>query len=150
VVDPETTFSACFGKAFLPLHPAKYAELLGEKMKKHDVNVWLVNTGWTAGPFGVGHRMKLSHTRAMIKAALTGELTNVNYEEHPVFGLQMPTECPEVDAKILNPRNTWTDQAKYDRKANELAAAFVNNFKQFEEGTSQEILDAAPKVEVNV
>lgn len=149
VTEPQTTFSACFGKVFLPLHPAKYAEMLGEKMKSNKVNVWLVNTGWTGGAYGVGSRMKLSYTRAMITAALNGGLDNVGYETHPVFGLEMPTSCADVPAEILNPRNTWTDKAAYDAKSNELAAKFVKNFEQYAEGTSEEILAAAPKVAQN-
>ncbi len=150
VTEPQTTFSACFGKAFLPLHPGKYAELLGEKMKQNQVNVWLINTGWTGGPYGVGARMKLAYTRAMITAALNGELNKVNYIEHPVFGVQMPTTCPNVPDEILNPRNTWTDKSEYDTKANDLAAAFVKNFNQFSNGVSEEILAAAPKTVVIV
>lgn len=149
VTEPQTTFSACFGKVFLPLHPAKYAQMLGEKMKSSKVNVWLVNTGWTGGPYGVGSRMKLSYTRAMITAALNSELEKVSYEKHPVFGLEMPTTCPEVPSEILNPRNTWSDKSAYDAKANELAAKFVKNFEQYAEGTSEEILAAAPKVAQN-
>ncbi len=146
VTEPQTTFSACFGKVFLPLHPAKYAEMLGKKMKENKVNVWLVNTGWSGGAYGVGSRMKLSYTRAMITAALNGELEGVQYETHPVFGLQMPTTCPNVPVEILNPRNTWTDKALYDTKANDLAGKFVKNFEQYAEGASAEILAAAPKV----
>mgnify|MGYP000924402402 CR=1 FL=1 len=148
VTEPQTTFSACFGKVFLPLHPTQYAEMLGKKMKDNHVNVWLVNTGWTGGPYGVGSRMKLSYTRAMITAALNGELDQVTYEAHPVFGLQMPTSCPNVPAEILNPRNTWSDKAVYDAKANELAAAFVKNFAQYADGASEEIMAAAPKTTV--
>lgn len=149
VTEPQTTFSACFGKVFLPLHPAKYAEMLGEKMKSNKVNVWLVNTGWTGGAYGVGSRMKLSYTRAMITAALNGGLDNVGYETHPVFGLEMPTSCAEVPAEIFNPRNTWADKTAYDAKSNELAAKFIKNFEQYAEGTSEEILAAAPKVAQN-
>jgi phosphoenolpyruvate carboxykinase (ATP) len=144
VTEPQTTFSACFGKVFLPLHPAKYAEMLGKKMKEHQVNVWLVNTGWTGGAYGTGSRMKLSYTRAMITAALNGELASVEFEQHPVFGLQMPTTCPNVPSEILNPRNTWNSAADYDKKANELAQKFINNFEQYAEGVSPEILAAAP------
>lgn len=149
VTEPQLTFSACFGKAFLPLHPAKYAKLLGEKMEKNNVNVWLVNTGWSGGPYGVGSRMKLSYTRAMITAALDGSLAKQNFVEHPVFGLLMPIECDNVPSAILNPRNTWADQNNYDQKANELANAFINNFKQFEDIADAEILKALPKVVEN-
>lgn len=145
VTEPQTTFSACFGKVFLPLHPAKYAEMLGKKMKENKVNVWLVNTGWSGGAYGVGSRMKLSYTRAMITAALNGELDAIQYEKHPVFGLEMPTTCPNIPVEILNPRNTWSDKALYDTKANDLAGKFVKNFEQYAEGASAEILAAAPK-----
>jgi phosphoenolpyruvate carboxykinase (ATP) len=146
VTEPSATFSACFGKAFLPLHPGKYAELLGKKLKENpNVNVWLINTGWSGGAYGTGSRMKLSFTRAMITAALNGELNNVTFEQHPVFGYQMPTTCPNVPTEILNPRNTWADKDGYDAQANKLAAMFVKNFEQYASGVSQEILDAAPK-----
>jgi phosphoenolpyruvate carboxykinase (ATP) len=144
VTEPQTTFSACFGKVFLPLHPAKYAEMLGKKMKENQVNVWLVNTGWTGGAYGTGSRMKLSYTRAMITAALNGALAGVEFEQHPIFGLQMPTTCPNVPSEILNPRNTWGNAADYDKKANELAQKFIKNFEQYAEGISAEILAAAP------
>ena len=144
VTEPQTTFSACFGKVFLPLHPAKYAEMLGKKMKENQVNVWLVNTGWTGGAYGTGSRMKLSYTRAMITAALNGALASVEFEQHPIFGLQMPTTCPNVPSEILNPRNTWGNAADYDKKANELAQKFIKNFEQYAEGVSPEILAAAP------
>jgi phosphoenolpyruvate carboxykinase (ATP) len=144
VTEPQATFSACFGKAFLPLHPGKYAVLLGEKLKESGANVWLVNTGWTGGPYGVGSRMKLSYTRAMITAALRGELNGVGFENHPVFGLSMPSTCPNVPVEILNPRNTWADKAAYDQKANHLAELFVKNFAQYADGVTAEILSAAP------
>nr|WP_199159140.1 phosphoenolpyruvate carboxykinase (ATP) [Pedobacter sp. ASV2] len=131
ITEPQLTFSACFGKAFLPLHPAKYAELLGEKMQKHQVNVWLVNTGWSGGAYGVGQRMKLSYTRAMITAALSGSLNNVNYKEHDVFKLMMPETCPDVPSEILDPSATWANKEEYTVKAKELEAAFLENFKQF-------------------
>lgn len=149
VTEPQVTFSACFGKAFLPLHPTRYADLLGEKMKKHQVKVWLVNTGWSGGAYGEGQRMKLGYTRALITAVLNGELENAAYHEHPVFGLRMPQHCPGVPSEILNPRNTWPDKNKYDRKANELAKAFVDNFKQFGEITNEELGKSIPKVVEN-
>lgn len=149
ITEPQTTFSACFGKAFLPLHPTRYAELLGEKMKKHKVKVWLVNTGWSGGGYGEGQRMKLSYTRALISAVLEGKLDEVGYNEHPIFGLMMPENCPGVPSEILNPRNTWTDKIKYDRKTNELAKAFVQNFQQFEDFANEEMRKSLPKVVEN-
>ncbi|MFP5471010.1 MAG: phosphoenolpyruvate carboxykinase (ATP) [Bacteroidia bacterium] len=146
VTEPQTTFSACFGRAFLPLHPSKYAELLGKKMKENNVNVWLVNTGWSGGSYGVGERMKLKYTRAMITAALNGELEKVKYDALPVFELAIPTECKDVPKELLNPRETWKDKNAFDATLNKLAEAFNKNFAQYEEGTSQEILAAAPKV----
>jgi phosphoenolpyruvate carboxykinase (ATP) len=146
ITEPTTTFSACFGKAFLPLHPAKYAKLLGEKLENSDVKVWLINTGWTGGSYGTGTRMKLSNTRATITAALTGQLDNVTFEKLPVFDLEFPTSCPGVPAEILNPRTTWKDQANYDKTASNLAEQFVKNFDQYASETSADILAAAPKL----
>ena len=150
ITEPVTAFSACFGAPFLPLHPTKYAEMLGEKMDSTDVNVWLVNTGWTGGPYGVGNRMKLSYTRAMITAALNGDLNKVNYQTHPVFGLKMPVSCPNVPHDVLNPVNTWDDKASYEEKAYDLADEFNKNFKKFEDKANQTILDSAPKSKVLV
>lgn len=150
VTEPQATFSACFGRVFLPLHPGKYAEMLGEKLKANpNINVWLINTGWTGGAYGTGSRMKLAYTRAMITAALNGELNNVTFEQHPVFGYQMPTSCPNAPSELLNPRNTWTDKSAYDAQANKLANMFVKNFEQYAAGVSKEILDAAPKATQN-
>jgi phosphoenolpyruvate carboxykinase (ATP) len=149
ITEPTLTFSACFGKVFLPLHPTKYAELLGKKLKENNVNVWLVNTGWSGGAFGVGSRMKLSYTRSMITAALTGKLNSIKYETLPVFGLEMPTECPDVPAEILNPRKTWKDKEAYDATANKLATSFNKNFEQYASAANEEILAAAPKAAVN-
>jgi len=146
VTEPKTTFSACFGAPFLPLHPGKYAAMLGEKMRKHEVNVWMINTGWSGGPYGIGNRMKLSYTRAMITAALEGKLDNVGYETHPVFGMEMPLSCPGVPPEILNPRSTWADKTAYDAKAKDLAIQFVQNFEKYASGVSEEILQAAPKI----
>ncbi len=147
VTEPKLTFSACFGAPFLPLHPGQYADMLGKKMTEHNVNVWMVNTGWSGGPYGVGSRMKLSYTRAMITAALNGDLNNVKFEQHPVFGMMMPKSCPNVPDEILNPRNTWEDKAAYDAKANDLAKQFVKNFEKYASGVSEEILAAAPKAQ---
>lgn len=145
VTEPKSTFSACFGAPFLPLHPGKYAGMLGEKMKKNEVNVWMINTGWSGGPYGVGNRMKLSYTRAMITAALEGKLDAVGYEAHPVFGMMMPQTCPGVPSEILNPRSTWADTAAYDEKSKDLANQFVQNFAKYASGVTEEILAAAPK-----
>lgn len=131
VTEPQTTFSTCFGAPFLPLHPSKYAELLKDKISKHGSKVWLVNTGWTGGPYGVGHRMSLKHTRALLNAALDGSLSNVEFESDSVFGLSIPKSCEGVPGEILNPRNTWSDAAAYDAKAHHLNELFQNNFKKF-------------------
>jgi phosphoenolpyruvate carboxykinase (ATP) len=148
VKEPMPTFSACFGFAFLPLHPTKYAEMLGKRMKEHKANVWLVNTGWTGGPYGIGARMKLPYTRSIITAVLNGELDNASFAKDPIFGLEIPQSVPNVPTEILTPRNTWSDKNAYDSKANELADAFNSNFKKFADQASQEILDAAPKASV--
>jgi len=149
VTEPQTTFSACFGRAFLPLHPAKYAELLGKKMKEHNVSVWLINTGWSGGSYGIGSRIKLKFTRAMITAALTGQLDKIKFQTLPVFNFSVPESCPDVPSEILNPRNTWADKEDYDSTLNKLAGQFVKNFSQYENGCSSEILAAAPKTQVN-
>lgn len=146
VTEPKSTFSACFGAPFLPLHPGRYAAMLGEKLKKHRVNVWLVNTGWTGGAYGSGSRIKLAYTRAMISAALDGKLDAVAYETHPVFGVAVPTSCPGVPAEILNPRNTWADGEAYDKAAVQLAQQFVNNFQKYASGVTKEVLAAGPKI----
>ncbi len=145
VTEPKSTFSACFGAPFLPLHPGQYAKMLGEKMQQHKVNVWMINTGWTGGPYGTGNRMKLKFTRAMITAALEGKLESAEFEIHPVFGMAIPTTCPGVPDELLNPRNTWEDKAAYDEKAKYLAGLFVRNFEKYADGVSAEILAAAPK-----
>jgi len=146
VTEPQTAFSACFGAPFLPLHPAKYAEMLGKKMDEGNVNVWLVNTGWSGGEYGTGSRIKLSYTRAMITAALEGKLNDVDYSCHEVFGLNFPSRCEGVPNEILNPRNTWADKNSYDEKAKDLAEKFIKNFEQFEEYASAEIMSASPEV----
>lgn len=149
IVEPVTTFSACFGAPFMPLHPTVYAEMLSKKMQASGVNVWLVNTGWTGGPYGVGSRMKLKYTRAMISEALNGNLDNVEFKTHSVFGLAMPTTCPNVPDEVLDPRSTWEDKAAYDKKAAELASKFNKNFEQFAEYANEEIMAGAPTVEAN-
>jgi phosphoenolpyruvate carboxykinase (ATP) len=145
VTEPQATFSACFGKAFLPLHPTKYAELLGKKLDAHKVNVWLVNTGWCGGPYGIGSRIKLAYTRALITAALNGDLDSVEYLSSPVFGLNTPKSCPNVPSDILYPRNVWPDKDMFDEKANVLANLFIKNFEQFADFANDEIKSAAPK-----
>lgn len=144
ITEPKLTFSACFGAAFLPLHPTEYATLFGDKMEKYDTNVWLINTGWTGGPYGIGSRMKLSYTRAMITAALEGKLNDVEFKTHQVFGVQVPQTCPSVPTEVLNPRTTWSDPSEYDKQAHELALAFVKNFNQFMSFASDDILKGAP------
>ena len=146
ITDPVVAFSACFGAPFMPLHPTVYAEMLSEKMRKSGVNVWLVNTGWSGGPYGVGERMSLKYTRAMITAALNGELDNQEYETHEVFGLAMPKACPNVPDEVLNPKNTWKDKKEYDKTAQKLAKKFNDNFAKFSDYANEEILAGAPKV----
>jgi phosphoenolpyruvate carboxykinase (ATP) len=148
ITEPTTTFSACFGKAFLPLHPTKYAELLGDKLKKHKVNVWLLNTGWVGGSYGVGNRIKLSYTRALITAALNGKLDSVEYGKTNYFGLAFPKACDGVPAELLDPRNSWKDKNAYDEKAKNLAEQFIKNFSQYASAANSEIMAAAPKIEV--
>jgi len=150
ITEPKTVFSACFGAPFLPLHPTKYADMLGEKMKQNDVRIWLVNTGWSGGAYGTGERIKLKFTRAMITAALNGELDNVLYDEHRVFGLKFPTTCPNVPNEMLNARKSWKSEDAYMAQAEILAKAFVDNFAKYKEGASEEIVAAAPKVGVKV
>ena len=145
ITEPQTTFSACFGAPFMPLHPTKYAEMLGEKITSLNVNVWLINTGWSGGEYGVGERISLKYTRAMITAILNNELKNIEYIKHQVFGLSMPLSCPNVPDEILSPINTWGSQQEYLDKANELADAFNKNFEQFAKIANDEILTAAPK-----
>ncbi len=131
ITEPQATFSPCFGGPFMPLHPQTYAKLLGEKIKNHNVDVWLINTGWSGGPYGTGNRMKLPLTRAMVKAALNGSLKNIETKKDPVFGVAIPVSCPGVPAEILQPKNTWKDSAAYDKKAKELQNMFEKNFKEY-------------------
>ncbi|GAA3994572.1 phosphoenolpyruvate carboxykinase (ATP) [Hymenobacter fastidiosus] len=147
ITEPQTTFSACFGAVFLPLHPTKYAEMLGQKMDENpDVNVWLINTGWSGGAYGVGSRMKLGYTRAMITAALNGELNDVTFTKHPIFGVEVPASVPNVPTDILDPRNTWADKEAYDKTASSLADKFVTNFRKYADFANEEILAGAPKM----
>jgi len=146
VTEPTATFSACFGAAFMVWHPSKYAELLAEKMEKHGASAWLVNTGWTGGAHGVGSRMSLPHTRAIINAIHDGSLNDVEYVVDPRFGLAVPTSCPGVPSEILTPKNTWADKDAYDAQALKLAKLFNENFKKYEEGSSDEIIAAGPSI----
>jgi phosphoenolpyruvate carboxykinase (ATP) len=150
ITEPTTTFSACFGAPFMPLHPTKYAEMLSRKMRDAGVNVWLVNTGWSGGAYGTGQRMSLKYTRALITAALNGELDHVEYKTHEVFGVTYPQSCPGVPSEILNPRNTWADKDAYDHQANDLAASFLKNFEKFSQYANDEIMAGAPKARLAV
>jgi phosphoenolpyruvate carboxykinase (ATP) len=144
VNEPKAVFSACFGSPFMARHPAVYAELLGEKVDLHNVNCWLVNTGWTGGPYGIGNRMKIEWTRALLNSALEGKLENANFKTHPVFKIDMPTEVPGVPSDVLDPRETWVNKSDYDQSADRLAVLFSENFAQFEELTSKAICKAGP------
>ncbi len=145
VKEPEATFSPCFGGPFMVWHPAKYAELLAAKMKKHGARAWLVNTGWSGGAYGVGSRMKLSYTRAIVDAIHSGELAKVETKKDAVFGFEVPTSCPGVPNELLWPKNTWSDKGAYDETASKLASLFSENFKKFAEGASAETKAAGPK-----
>lgn len=145
ITEPQATFSACFGAPFLPLHPTKYATMLGEKMDQHEVKVWLVNTGWVGGAYGVGHRISLKYTRAMITAAQNGELQNVEFEKLDGFDLAIPKSCSKVPSKILNPKANWIDEHQYDLQAQDLIKRFQKNFLQFNNQTSHSIAQAGPK-----
>jgi phosphoenolpyruvate carboxykinase (ATP) len=148
VVEPQPSFSACFGAPFMPLHPAEYADMLSKKMQEAGVNVWLVNTGWTGGPYGIGTRMKLKYTRAMINAALNGDLGFYNYDDyhiHSVFGVAQPRTCPGVPTEVLSPRATWNDDDAYYKMAFKLSNAFRENFKKFESYASEEIRRGGPQ-----
>lgn len=145
VTKPEPVFSACFGAPFLPLHPTKYAEMLGKKMEEHEVKIWMINTGWTGGEYGIGQRIKLKHTRAMITAALDGKLDHVGYRTHSIFGAEIPLTCPNVPSAILSPRETWKNDEAFYKKANDLAGRFIQNFKKFEEFANEEIMVGGPK-----
>ncbi|NOT63679.1 MAG: phosphoenolpyruvate carboxykinase [Acidobacteria bacterium] len=145
--EPSATFSTCFGAPFMVHHPGVYAELLRERIAKHNATCWLVNTGWSGGPYGEGQRMKIAYTRAMVRAALDGSLNQVATEADPIFGVHVPVSCPGVPNEVLKPRNTWRDAAAYDAKANHLAGLFQKNFKQFEAGVSDAVKAAGPKTE---
>jgi phosphoenolpyruvate carboxykinase (ATP) len=144
--EPEITFSACFGGPFMVHHPYKYAELLKNKIQRYGVTCWLVNTGWVGGPYGIGKRISIKYTRALLNAALNGKLDKVKFAKDPIFGFEVPTECPDVPAEVLNPASSWGDKKEYDRRYKDLAMRFKQNFGKFEEGTPREVLEAGPKI----
>jgi phosphoenolpyruvate carboxykinase (ATP) len=146
VKEPQATFSTCFGAPFMPLHPTVYSKLLTKNIGDHGTRVWLMNTGYTGGPYGVGKRMSIQHTRALLNAALDGKLDAAGYRKDPIFGFEIPTDAPGVPASVLNPRDTWADKAAYDEKAKGLARLFTENFKQFADQASPDVLAAGPKV----
>jgi phosphoenolpyruvate carboxykinase (ATP) len=145
VTEPQATFSTCFGAPFMVLHPGTYADLLGRKIQEHEADCWLVNTGWSGGPYGEGQRMKIKYTRAMIRAILNGSLARVETRPDPVFGVHVPVSCPDVPSEVLSPRGTWNDPAAYDLKAQDLARRFNENFRKYEAGVSEDVRAAAPK-----
>ena len=145
VTEPQATFSACFGAPFLPLPPGQYAEMLGQRLAQHQAQCWLINTGWTGGAYGEGERMSLAHTRSIVRAALDGSLAGVSTRTDPVFGVEVPTEVPNVPSDVLTPRNTWADPAAYDSQANKLATMFRENFAKFAEQVSAGVREAEPK-----
>ncbi|NOR12651.1 MAG: phosphoenolpyruvate carboxykinase (ATP), partial [Candidatus Aminicenantes bacterium] len=144
--EPQATFSACFGAPFMALHPYAYAQLLREKILRHNVKCWLVNTGWVGGPYGIGNRIQLKYTRQMVKAAIDGTLEKSSFVEEKVFGLKIPEECQDVPKEILNPVQAWKNQNEYMEKAKELAKKFRENFQQFEKNCKPETLEAGPKI----
>ncbi|HET9417287.1 MAG TPA: phosphoenolpyruvate carboxykinase (ATP), partial [Candidatus Limnocylindria bacterium] len=150
VTEPKATFSAGFGAPFLPRHPGEYARMLAQRLERFDVPVWLVNTGWTGGPYGTGERMRIDHTRTMVRAALSGALADVEYDLDPIFRVEVPRSVPGIPDDILNPRSTWVDPEAYDAKAQELAAMFVENFAVYADGVDPEVRDAGPLVDPGV
>jgi phosphoenolpyruvate carboxykinase (ATP) len=146
VTEPTATFSALFGAPFMALHPTVYADLLGKKIAKHEARCWLVNTGWTGGPYGVGKRIKIAYSRALIRGAISGELDGVPYQADPVFGLEVPTRCPDVPSEVLNARGTWKDPKAYDEQARRLAGLFAKNFEQFAGEAAPEVIAAGPRI----
>ncbi len=146
VTQPKATFSACFGAPFLPRHPGEYARMLAERLDEYDVPVWLVNTGWTGGPYGTGERMRIDYTRNMVRAALKGELDDAEYEVDPVFGTEVPREVPGVPSEVLRPRDTWPDPEAYDEKARELAGMFRDNFEAYADGVSDAVKESGPRI----
>jgi phosphoenolpyruvate carboxykinase (ATP) len=146
VKEPQATFSACFGAPFMPRHPGEYAAMLIDRLARHDVPVWLVNTGWTGGPYGIGERMNINHTRTMVRAALNGELAKVAYRRDPVFGVEVPAEVPGVPSELLAPRGTWQDGAAYDAQAAKLVRMFADNFRAYADGVPESVRSAGPLV----
>jgi phosphoenolpyruvate carboxykinase (ATP) len=146
VTEPRAVFSTCFGAPFLPLNSNVYAKMLGEKIDRHGARVWLVNTGWTGGPYGVGTRIRIAHTRAMITAALAGQLDRVSYRVHPIFNVEIPTSCPGVPDAVLDPRSTWPNPQAYDDQAKKLAAMFTENFRAFEKDVAPAVQAAGPRL----
>ena len=146
ITEPKATFSAGFGAPFLPRHPGEYARMLAERLERHDVPVWLVNTGWTGGPYGTGERMRIDHTRTMVRAALQGQLRDVEFDADPIFGVEVPRHVPGVPDEVLRPRDTWSDPAEYDARARELAAMFVANFEAYADGVPDDVRAAGPRV----
>jgi phosphoenolpyruvate carboxykinase (ATP) len=145
VKEPEATFSTCFGAPFMVLHPGVYADLLGRRIEEHGAHCWLVNTGWSGGPYGEGERIRIAHTRAMIRAILTGALSEIETRTDPVFGVHVPVSCPGVPAEVLTPRNTWRDKDAYDRQAADLARQFKENFQEYAEHVDAATRDAGPR-----
>jgi phosphoenolpyruvate carboxykinase (ATP) len=143
--EPEMTFSTCFGAPFMVHHPSFYADLLKRKILKHNANCWLVNTGWIGGPYGIGKRISIRHTRTLLNAALEGKLLSVPFVTDPVFGFEVPQQCEDVPVHVLNPQQSWTDKAYYMQKYRELASRFIENFKKFEAGCPPEVRAAGPK-----
>jgi phosphoenolpyruvate carboxykinase (ATP) len=147
VTEPHATFSAGFGAPFLPRHPGEYARMLAERLERFDVPVWLVNTGWTGGPYGIGERMRIDHTRTMVRAALSGALRDAGYDVDPVFGVEVPRSVPGVPDEVLRPRRTWADPDAYDAKARQLASMFVENFAAYADGVDDDVREAGPRVD---
>ncbi|MET1232340.1 MAG: phosphoenolpyruvate carboxykinase (ATP), partial [Candidatus Limnocylindrales bacterium] len=147
VKEPSATFSACFGAPFMPRHPGVYAQMLGDRMLEHDVPVWLINTGWTGGPYGVGQRVDIQHTRAMVHAAIERKLDDVRFAVDPIFGLSVPATVPDVPSAMLRPRDTWADPAAYETAARRIADMFVDNFRQYEDGLGPDVAAAGPRAD---
>jgi phosphoenolpyruvate carboxykinase (ATP) len=147
VTEPKATFSTCFGAPFMPRHPGVYSKMLAERTERHNAEIWLVNTGWSGGPHGVGKRIKLAYTRRMVRAALSGELAGAQFRTDPIFGVAVPTAVEGVPSELLDPRSTWADSAAYDAKARNLARMFVENFAAYSDGVSAAVRAAAPVVE---